>query len=598
MVSIQSQRQAGGITNLAVTATKTLTLTSIDDFNLTAERTGFVIVRTATPNIVGDIAGNVRGASAVDLQLTRALATQVASGDYATIGGGSNNTASGSYATVVGGVGGVASGLFATVFGGINCQATGNYAMTGGGINNLASGLYSFAGGTGCTAAGQGSFAFGTSVTTGANNGVMIFSDSTPAVFTGIIADEFAFRARGGFRHAWDTTHYWTAKVDAAGIATFATLPVGAGFVFTPPITLSSLTPSTIIYSDAGRVIVSLVNAVGYLYNDGAGALSYVVAPLPGIHNVLDSAYHGDVLTGAITRGDILYGNATPKIARLALGGITGSVLTRNATDILWSAGALSFAGAFTLTIPATGIAALLGTANVFTAVQTINLNAVALPAPIAGTVVHIGQANATASRLMLDAFANAAQIFVRRAQNTAASPQALAINNTIGGFAGTGYGATGYATVPRVSINFLAAEAWTDAAQGTYIIFNTTPTGGVATAEKMRLTDVGNLKVGGTALRGTTEGTPHIDIFNGTDPVGTLTNGISIYSSAGECWIMDAAGNTTQQTPHDEKGEWIFYSRNTVTGKVLKIDMERMMRALNKKFGWDFVREYVELVQ
>ncbi len=124
-------------------------------------------------------------------------------------------------------------------------------------------------------------------------------------------------------------------------------------------LTLSGLTPSTVIYSDAGRVIVSLANAVGYLFNNGAGALSYVAAPLPGIHNVLDSTYHGDVLTGAITRGDILYGNATPKIARLALGGITGSILTRDATDVLWSTGALSFAGAFTLTIPATGTAVL-----------------------------------------------------------------------------------------------------------------------------------------------------------------------------------------------------------------------------------------------
>lgn len=121
------------------------------------------------------------------------------------------------------------------------------------------------------------------------------------------------------------------------------------------------------------------VNAAGYLTNDGAGAFSYVAAPLPGVHNVLDSTYHGDVLTGAILRGDILYGNITSKVARLALGGIAGSVLTRDATDVLWSAGALSFAGAFTLTVPATGTAALLGTANVFTANQTISNAAPAL---------------------------------------------------------------------------------------------------------------------------------------------------------------------------------------------------------------------------
>lgn len=84
----------------------------------------------------------------------------------------------------------------------------------------------------------------------------------------------------------------------------------------------------------------------------------------PSLHNILDSTYHSDVLTGSITRGDLLYGNATPKIARLALGGIAGSILTRDATDVAWSAGALSFSGAFTLTIPATGTT-LLRDANI-----------------------------------------------------------------------------------------------------------------------------------------------------------------------------------------------------------------------------------------
>ena len=80
----------------------------------------------------------------------------------------------------------------------------------------------------------------------------------------------------------------------------------------------------------------------------------------PAAHNVLDSTYHGDVLTGAITRGDILYGNATPKIARLPLGGVTGSALVRDATDVLWSASAAALVGAansFTLINPLTTIA-------------------------------------------------------------------------------------------------------------------------------------------------------------------------------------------------------------------------------------------------
>lgn len=41
-------------------------------------------------------------------------------------------------------------------------------------------------------------------------------------------------------------------------------------------LTLSGLTASTVVYSNASKAITSLANGTGYLYNDGAGALSYV----------------------------------------------------------------------------------------------------------------------------------------------------------------------------------------------------------------------------------------------------------------------------------------------------------------------------------
>jgi hypothetical protein len=52
-----------------------------------------------------------------------------------------------------------------------------------------------------------------------------------------------------------------------------------------------------------------------------------------------------------------------------------------------------------------------------------------------------------------------------------------------------------------------------------------------------------GNVLVGGTAARGTTVGTAHLDLFNGTAPAGTLTNGVSLYSSSGDLKFMNAAG-------------------------------------------------------
>jgi len=53
-----------------------------------------------------------------------------------------------------------------------------------------------------------------------------------------------------------------------------------------------------------------------------------------------------------------------------------------------------------------------------------------------------------------------------------------------------------------------------------------------------------GNALLGGTAARGTTVGAAHLDIFNGTAPAGTLTNGISLYSASGDFNFMDSSGN------------------------------------------------------
>jgi len=77
----------------------------------------------------------------------------------------------------------------------------------------------------------------------------------------------------------------------------------------------------------------------------------------------------------------------------------------------------------------------------------------------------------------------------------------------------------------------------------GGYLQFITTGSGG-AYAERARIDSSGNVLVGGTAARGTTAGTAHLDLFNGTAPAGTLTNGISLYSSSGDFNFMDASGN------------------------------------------------------
>jgi hypothetical protein len=114
---------------------------------------------------------------------------------------------------------------------------------------------------------------------------------------------------------------------------------------------------------------------------------------------------------------------------------------------------------------------------------------------------------------------------------------------------------------------------------------------------ERVRIESAsGNVKVNGTASRSTTEGTAQLVLFDGTAPSGTLTNGVSFYSSSGEARVMDAAGNSTLLSPHDhETNEWIFHSKHTPTGKVLRIDVERLLKFVNDHFGLDAVQEFIE---
>ena len=122
----------------------------------------------------------------------------------------------------------------------------------------------------------------------------------------------------------------------------------------------------------------------------------------------------------------------------------------------------------------------------------------------------------------------------------------------------------------------------------GPVIFFN-----GAGPTERMRLDAVGNAKLAGTATRATTEGTNHLDIFDGTAPVGTLANGISLYSTAGELRVMDSGGTATLLSPHDDDGYWVFDSVNTQNGRGLRIDVEKMLRRLNALYGWDFIKEF-----
>ena len=75
-------------------------------------------------------------------------------------------------------------------------------------------------------------------------------------------------------------------------------------------------------------------------------------------------------------------------------------------------------------------------------------------------------------------------------------------------------------------------------------------------------------------------------------DPTTDSSSGY-IYSKLdtnAEVHVKDGAGNVTKISPHNDAGEWEYYSVNKRTGKTIRVNMERMIRKLEQLTGETFI--------
>jgi gas vesicle protein len=122
-----------------------ISLSSSVDFALIPALSGALLAQIPDNTITN---GRKRGLYATDWQRVRTDSTQVASGNYSTIGGGISNTASGNFSTVGGGDSNRATGLYSTVAGGGLNVASGTYSVAHGNrANTRLHGQYSHAAG-------------------------------------------------------------------------------------------------------------------------------------------------------------------------------------------------------------------------------------------------------------------------------------------------------------------------------------------------------------------------------------------------------------------------------------------------------------------
>lgn len=144
----------------------------------------------------------------------------------------------------------------------------------------------------------------------------------------------------------------------------------------------------------------------------------------------------------------------------------------------------------------------------------------------------------------------------------------------------------------------------------GINIQYSFDPTSGGGTITTPRLTGIQVAAPSGSHISATnlsgiwiekqTKGTNNYGVVlngdgAGSDIVFGPTQQAKIYSTSGELFAKDSAGNVTQISPHDtETGEWIFYSKNIKTGKTVRVNMEKLVKAVEKLTGEKFMVESI----
>lgn len=187
--------------------------------------------------------------------------------------------------------------------------------------------------------------------------------------------------------------------------------------------------------------------------------------------------------------------------------------------------------------------------------------------APAATAVLDIVNSSGSTKAVQTTGYGSNVGFRARRANGTIGSPTQSLTGDTLSFFSARGYGATGFAAASTGVMNIVAAANFTDTSMPTYLSFLTTPTGSVTSAERMRISQTGNLLVGTT----TDNNTDMLQLFAGliatyaklagatsgymqqSVPATTATYGIvwpNAQGAAGTVPTNDGAGNLSWSNP------------------------------------------------
>jgi hypothetical protein len=223
----------------------------------------------------------------------------------------------------------------------------------------------------------------------------------------------------------------------------------------------------------------------------------------------------------------------------LAVGGTNyGTMAGQNASTVAITGGS------------ATGLTSLgIGTSTP-DSLFTLNANTGNTKTPPSGTIFHM--IGITASKYLFDGFGGQPLIVGRRADGALGSETAVQSGETLFALSGQGYGATGYGVGGRAFFGMVAAQNWTDTAQGAEMTFQTTPLNSTTLTSAMQIwpsggvsinsfgsdPGLGNLAVGGTIIANGSGTFPQ--------PLSSVVNLSGSTLPAGNAvWLVDIASDT-----------------------------------------------------
>jgi hypothetical protein len=191
-------------------------------------------------------------------------------------------------------------------------------------------------------------------------------------------------------------------------------------------------------------------------------------------------------------------------------------------------------------------------------------------PPSAPGIIGYFVSGNESNTFLTADSYGNSnihSDFLFRRARGAMAAPAAVAADDIIGQIQARGHGTTGFAPTSRAGIRMTAAQNWTDAAQGAFLSFLTTPNGSNAiNVERMRITDAGNVGIGTTTpaskldVAGAVNTTTHYNILN-SRVLGLGPNGLNTFVG------ITAGGNTSTGSANSFFGNQAGVSNTTGSG-------------------------------